>query len=181
MVFLGLPKSIDLVTLLWIVPIVNFLHEMEEWNVFSWEQATFVGLKPVSHLAIRLFLFAESLFVFFLIWLATRFQDSRVAACIVLPVLALIVLNGAQHIFWSFSFRSYSPGLVFGGIVGVPFYIYLIVGMTWEKLVPLAYTGAVSIIVVFGLVQTVMLGRTMSPLISRLQGFAQKLERLISS
>jgi hypothetical protein len=174
-------RTLDFTTLLWAVPIVNMLHELEEWNVIPWEQATFVGLMPISNLAIRLLLLANSLFAFFFVWLATRFRNARITAYIVVPAIALIILNGGQHILWSISFLSYSPGLIFGGIIGVPLYLYLVIRATTERLVHPVYTGVFAIIVAYGLIQTIMLGHTMSPLITVLYGIARALERLMTS
>jgi hypothetical protein len=174
-------KTQSFAQLLWAVPIAYFLHELEEWNVISWELVNFPGMEPAPVGPARMWLIGSGLLGFFLIWIATRFKNQKITAYIAVPIITIAMMNGAQHIVWSISFVTYSPGLIFGGIAGVSIGLYFLIRAAREKLVHIAYILVFAAIATYSIVQTALLGHTMSPVITAIHGFVKWLAVVISS
>jgi hypothetical protein len=166
---------------LWAVPVVFFLHEMEEWNVLSWELSHFEGFESVPLIGLRLWLLLASVFGFLLTWIATRFQSEKITAYIIFPAIILTVLNGAQHVTWTFYFRDISPGFFFGGLLGIPVGIYLLFRAIKEKLVHPLYAVPFIGYATYATAQTVFLGARTPPIIRVIHGIVRHLDLVIAS
>ena len=167
--------------LILLIPFIFLFHELEEWNNSSWEIANFAISDHPSLLAIRLFLLAISAFGFFIVWLATRFKNRKITAYLLVPFVSLTVLNGAQHIIWTLAFLSYSPGFIFGGLIGVPLGCYALYRFLKERSAHPLYVGLFGILVLFAAAQTILLGHQKPPLIMALYPIANWLAGLVTS
>ncbi len=110
----------DFLTLVWLMPLVLFVHEMEEWKILSWYERIFINLPLKTNASIRSFLVFVSLFGFVWTYLATRFESHAVGAIMIGLLAAVILLNAIQHIYWSFLFRQYAPGVITSIVLLVP-------------------------------------------------------------
>jgi hypothetical protein len=115
--------------------VVFSLHELEEWNAHAWEQAHFVEMPYIPLVGSRMFFFAAGVFSFLLVWIVTRFKSPKIIASLTLPFIVLITVNGVQHIFYTLYFQSVYPGFIFGGLLGVPVGVYLVVRALKDRLV----------------------------------------------
>lgn len=164
---------------LWVVPVLYALHELEEWNVLRWEQAHFVGLPFIPIVGSRLWFLASGAAGFLITWIATRFKNPKITAAITVPVILLTVLNGAQHIFWTIYFRDAAPGVIFGGLLGVPFGLFLVVKAVKDRLVHPVYAAPFAGYAAFAVAQTALLGNQMSPFITNIIPITVWLDALI--
>lgn len=105
--------QLDFRTWMWWIPLIFFLHEMEEWNILDWYHATFNPPPNSTKLSCRLWLFLASICGFAVTALAYVIPNSSISAAIVLVFIALTALNGMHHIFWLFAFQKYAPGVIF--------------------------------------------------------------------
>ena len=119
------------------------LHEAEEWNIVSWEQATFDPPPQFNDLAARTLLVLFALLGVSFTALSIRFLSLRGAVIALLPLFVAVVLgNALTHIVWLFYFRTYAPGVVTSAILLVPLTVYLSHRVFQERLVPRAYLWA---------------------------------------
>ncbi|CAG8999671.1 MAG: hypothetical protein CENE_01650 [Candidatus Celerinatantimonas neptuna] len=106
--------------LLFLVPVILFVHEMEEWNVHQFHLDQYDNAIPgETHLSCRLWLFFLSIFGF--VWTTGCFLISPLALSCALMFLLIdfSLLNSLQHLALSLKIRRYNPGLWFGGIVAL--------------------------------------------------------------
>lgn len=171
----GLPYA----SLVWAIPVIFSLHELEEWNAHAWEQAHFVEMPYIPLVGSRMFFFAAGVFSFLLVWIITRFKSPKIIAHLTLPFIVLITLNGVQHIFYSLHFVSIYPGFLFGGLVGVPVGAYLVVAALEDRLVHPFYALPFLGYAAFALAQTVLHPTVMSPVITNLVPLTLWLDRLM--
>lgn len=165
--------------LVWLFPVVFLLHEAEEWNIMGWYDAFFVD-KPASALSVRLWLVLVTFDMFLVTWVSTRFRSERVIAFLMLPVVAMAGANGLEHVYWLFHFEAFAPGVVFGGLVGVPVGLYLFRRALAEHLVPAWYAILLGVYAAATVVLVVRAGDTMPPLIRLITDFSDAAARLVS-
>jgi hypothetical protein len=171
----GLPYA----SLVWVVPVVFSLHELEEWNAHAWEQAHFVEMPYIPLVGSRMFFFAAGVFSFLLVWIVTRFKSPKIIASLTLPFIVLITVNGVQHIFYTLYFQSVYPGFIFGGLLGVPVGVYLVVRALKDRLVHPLYALPFAGLAAFALAHTVLHPTRMSPVITNLVPLTLWLDRLM--
>lgn len=109
-------KNVDFRHLIWIIPLVHMLHELEEWNIMKWYKSTYTDLPGSTASSIRLWLIIVSVIGF--IYTAVPFYIGNLSAAAYLIEVFVIytTFNGCQHIYWTFAFRKYSPGVIFSSI-----------------------------------------------------------------
>ena len=113
-------QLIDLKTLYFIVPIVLFIHEMEEWNIFYFHKNSYSNnLNDETVLGTRLWLFFLSLIGF--VWTSVCFiiPNAVVSISIMMVLVDFTLLNSIQHIGLTIKIKKYNPGFIFGGIIGM--------------------------------------------------------------
>src|SRR5512145_2998823 len=155
------------------------LHEFEEWNIMRWYRRNYVDMPPTTDRAARTWIvFISGIGV---IWclVALASGDPRVAAWIFLPAVLLAVQNALQHVYWVFYFRQYAPGVITAALLLIPLGIYGTVQAVGQQYVPWWYVGALALLVVPGLIQTIKAGNRMTPLIRSIHHFSMKLAKMI--
>jgi hypothetical protein len=110
----------DFSILIWLLPAFLFTHEMEEWNILSWYERNYINLPRKTNTSIRTFLIFISLFGFAWIFLATRFTSQRTSAMLISLFAAVILMNAIQHIYWTFLYRQYAPGVITSVVLLIP-------------------------------------------------------------
>lgn len=161
----------------WLVPIVLLFHEAEEWNIMGWYDEHFVE-RPASALSVRIWLVLVTVDMFLVTWVATRFERERVTAFIMIPVATMIGANGLEHVYWLFYFEAYAPGVIFGGLVGVPVAVYLVRRAVAGGLVPAWYAAICGVYTIVTVVLVVRARNTMPPLIRVITRFSDEVARV---
>ncbi|MBN2401199.1 MAG: HXXEE domain-containing protein [Spirochaetes bacterium] len=168
--------SIRIRKLLMLFPFVFMLHELEEWNILPWHRQFQSNIPAdVTSLDLRtIFLFLIFLF-FVYTYISLIPKNKKVNSCLLLPVITLISYNGVVHLYWSFYFGTYAPGVIFGFFIGVPFAFLIIYKILKEKLVPKWYASIFILLGIFLFIQAVMLGDQIEDGLVKAMLFSKKL------
>jgi len=132
-------NGFDFRKLVWVVPIVLCLHELEEWNMLDWYRQHQFDIGSLTNLDARTWLLFISLVGF--VWTACSLipRNKKITAYIIMPLIVFMLGNGVQHLVWVISYWSYQPGFIFGAIVTLPVYSYVIFRAVRDKLTPIWY------------------------------------------
>ena len=165
-------KTIEFRRIIWIIPIVTLLHELEEWNIIHWYQRFYSDLPEFTDLSIRTWLIFFSL-CFFVWWGISLMisKSPKITAYLILPPTILIFQNGIQHGFWTIYFGAYSPGVVFGFLFGVPACMYVIYRALHEKLAQVWYVSILVLAIIPGIIETYRVGNTQTAAIRGISEF----------
>jgi hypothetical protein len=142
--------------LIWLFPFALALLEAEEWNIFAWYQRNFIGLPPErTRTTIRFFLVFLSILGF--IWTAIAFswENPTKTAMILFPLVALILQNILQHVYWQILFRQYAPGIITSIFLLVPLVFGFLYWVLTKSNVPVWYIILFGVLIIPGLIQTV--------------------------
>ncbi|RPJ23587.1 MAG: HXXEE domain-containing protein [Chloroflexi bacterium] len=159
-------EQISLLNLLWIFFFIFVLHEFEEWNIDRFERQHFEGLPPAAtDRSARMWIGFVSLVG--LIWCAAAALpgNPRIAAWIFLPAIAILLQNALQHIYWSWYFRQYAPGVITAALLLIPAGCYVIARAIEQGYVPTWYVAVLAALIMIGSAQTIRAGNKMTPLI----------------
>ena len=151
---------------IWLFLLVFMIHELEEWNIDQFERRNFVGLPPrATDRSARFWIGFVCLVG--LIWCAAAALPGRpsLAAWIILPAVALMLLNALQHVIWTIVTRQYAPGLASAVLLLIPLGSYIIVRAVDQGYVPIGYAIGCAALVVVASVQTILAGKKMTPLV----------------
>ena len=158
--------QLDFLNTLWLFFLVFVLHEFEEWNIDRFERRNFVGLPPAAtDRSARMWI--AFIVVVGVIWcaVATLPSNPTIAAWVILPAITMMLQNGLQHVYWSFYFRQYAPGVITAVVLLIPIGCYVAVRAVQQGYVPIWYAAVWVVVLVLGLTQTVKAGNKMTPLI----------------
>ncbi|MBN1532404.1 MAG: HXXEE domain-containing protein [Spirochaetes bacterium] len=157
----------------WIIPAVFLLHELEEWNILAWYREYFSEMPVLTDNAdFRAWIIGVSIFAFLWTWISTRFKNERITAYLVIPPVVLILANGIQHLFWLFYFQAYAPGVIFASLLGIPACSYVLYRGVRGVKIPLWYPLLFSLYGLFIVVTTVVAGSRLSPFIRTIMDLA---------
>jgi len=156
-------NQLNLVTLLKIVPVVFTFHELEEWNVLAWHREHQSNIPDVSDIDLRTVFLFLIIAVFLIFYFSLLFRNKKITAYILFPFLGLMFYNGLVHLYWTFYFSDYSPGLIFGFFIGVPLVTYIMFRMIREKLVKRWYALLFSALFAYMFIEVLMLGDQLEP------------------
>jgi hypothetical protein len=152
-------ESIDIRKLFKLFPYIFMLHELEEWNILPWHRKFQSNIpSDVTSLDLRTILLFLILLFFGYTYICLIPKNKKINSYLLLPIIIFIAYNGLVHLYWSFFFRTYAPGVIFGFFIGVPFAILIIYKILKEKLVNKWYPLIFIILAIFLFMQTVMLG-----------------------
>jgi hypothetical protein len=102
-----------------------------------------------------------------LIWcaVATLPGNPTIAAWIFLPAIAIMLQNALQHIYWSYYFRQYAPGVITAALMLIPLGCYVMGRAIEREYVPTWYAAIWVAFIMVGFAQTVRAGNKMTPFI----------------
>lgn len=148
-------ENLSLLQALWLFPVAVMLHELEEWNIMEWYQRNFVNVLPMSNKAAHRGLVFVGLSS--LLWTAVSVAlgNPTITVCAMLFHITGFFQNALQHIYWSFYFRQYAPGVITSVLLLVPISSYLATRAVLEHLAPVWYLIVLLIWIVPGLIRTV--------------------------
>jgi hypothetical protein len=171
-----LSEGTDIRKLLWMFPFVFMFHELEEWNILPWHRQFQTNIPPdVTSLDLRTFFLFVILLIFILTYLSLIPKNKKTNSYLLLPFITLNCYNGMVHLYWSFYFKTYAPGVIFGFFIGVPFAIFIIYKMLKEKLVKKWYVSLFVILSILLCIQAVILGDKIEPGLVNAMLFSKKL------
>jgi hypothetical protein len=166
-------SNVDFRIMVWFLPAALALHEAEEWNILGWYQQNFVGLpRERTNTTIRFFLVFLSLTGFVWTGIALMWGSSAITILILFPLLALIIQNGLQHIYWQFLFRRYAPGIMTSVLFLIPLGFYFVYISIVNDYAPLWYMAVLAVLIIPGLIQTVKARNRLTPAISSVHKFS---------
>ena len=171
--------NISLWKLVNMVPFVFAFHEFEEWNILSWHRRHQSNIPDVADIDLRTIFIVMIVLVFLFFSVAKIVKNKKVSAYFISPVLSIMLYNGLVHLYWSIYFFTYSPGLIFGFFIGVPLLSIIFYKTVREQLLTKSSLVILMAIVLFmlahaislgdilesGIVNAMLLGKTLSALI----------------
>ena len=155
--------NIKLTTLYKIVPFAFALHEFEEWNVLLWHQNHQSNIPAVSHIDLRTIFLLLIVICFVVFFTAIQFKNKRIMAHVLFPLLSLMCYNGIVHLYWTFYFSDYSPGLIFGFFMGVPLISLIIYRIMRDNLISKWYGLTFGLLFTALFVEVILLGNKLEP------------------
>jgi hypothetical protein len=159
-------EQISFSNLLWIFYAVFVLHELEEWNIDTFEHKHFEGMPPAAtDRSARLWIVFISLVG--LIWcaIATIPGNPTITAWLILPAIAITLQNAIQHMVWSLYFRQYAPGTISAALLLIPSGSYIFARALQQGYIPIWYAVIWGAFIAVGLVQTIKAGNKMTSFI----------------
>ena len=151
---------------LWLFYFFFVIHELEEWNINQFEHQNFVDLPPsTTDKSARLWIGCVCLVG--LIWttIATLPGHPGIAACLTFPVIAIVLENSVQHIYWSIYFKQFAPGIFTSVLLLIPFGCYVMISAVNQGYVELWYVLIWAFVITIGFIQTVMAGNKLPSLV----------------
>lgn len=148
-------NSIDFRNIIWSIPIIMLLHELEEWNILKWYRENYIDLPPSTNRSIRVWLLGISFVGFIWTTICYLIPNQSITALLICVLIAITLQNGLQHLYWLVYFKRYAPGFLFSVLLGIPADIYICFRMLEEKLIPFWAIIIIGLIIIPGLIETV--------------------------
>lgn len=173
-------ENVDMRSLLKIFPFLFMFHELEEWNILSWHRQLQTNVPPdVTNLEIRTFFVFVILLFFVLTYIILIPKNKKINSYLMLPFFSFVFYNGIVHLFWSFYFKTYAPGVIFGFFIGAPFIILVVYKMLKENLVKKWYVLIFVILSIFLVTKAVNYGIKLEPGVANAMLFGKKLANFL--
>lgn len=144
---------------IWLAPFAWTLHEAEEWNINEFESTHFADpghFALVDHHVLWICLAIVASYG--IIWTALTAwpKNPKFAAFLTLPFFVYLPFsNVLQHIYWSFFFGGYTPGVATAVLLVGPVVIGLTVKAIRGKLIPWWYAAILYALVTPTMISTV--------------------------
>lgn len=161
-------NNLNFLRLIWIFPIMIMIHELEEWNILRWYEENYDDLPPITNKSVRLILISVIILCYLWTGLAYVWGNPRIAAYIMLPLMALFSLNILQHIYWHFAYNTYAPGVYSAMQLLLAAIVVLAVKINIENYVSGWYPLVLGVLVVAGLIQTVRAKNQVTPIFEKI-------------
>jgi hypothetical protein len=173
-------SSLNIRSLLWLFPFVFMFHEFEEWNILPWHRHFQSNIpSDITSLDLRTFFLFIVILFFALTYLSLLTINKKISSYLMLPLITFNFYNGIVHLFWSFYFHTYAPGVIFGFFIGAPLTILIVYKMLNEKLVKQWYILLYAVLSIFLIVQAVSLGNKIEPPLVHVMIFSKTLANWI--
>jgi len=168
---LTLLEQLDFLSMLWLFLIAFVIHEVEEWNITEFERRNFVGV-PATVTTKNARMWIGIICVTGSVWCAaaTLPGNPTIAAYVFLPAIALALGNAMQHIFWTFYFKQYAPGVITAVVLIIPLGGYIVAIAVQQGYASLWYVAILAGLIVVPLFHTVRAGNEMTPPIRAIYG-----------
>jgi hypothetical protein len=130
-------SAIGLRDLMFIVPVVLLLHELEEWNIYDYHKKAYSeGVIEETRLGTRLWLLFLSMVGFAWTIVCYLIPSDMVATVLFMLLVDFCLLNAIQHIGMTVKTRKYNPGFVLGGVVGLLVNALVILKISVDAVIP---------------------------------------------
>lgn len=164
---------------MWIIPIIFFLHEMEEWKILDWYHSTYNPPPKSTKLSCRIWLFIISIWFYFMTVISHAIPDKQISAGVLLFLIVFSTFNGIQHVFWQFAFKKYAPGVIFSSL-GIVAGAILIAACLFQNLVSPVYVIILYAITIFPLIITFKAGNKCIKLFYGIHNLSLKIVEVLS-
>lgn len=166
----------DLKKIIFIFPFIACLHELEEWNILLWHRRYNTNVPSgVTDTDLHLIFILISVIFFIWTFIALVQKNKKVTAYIFLPLMTISFVNGIEHLIWLIEFRVYPPGFIFGFLFEMPLILYISYRILKENLVAKWYSTAFAVLAALGMVNLLLLGRELDPVIRGAMNFSKVL------
>lgn len=167
-------NEVNVKTVMWIIPIIFYLHEMEEWNIYDWYHSTYQTPPPSTKLSMRIWLWLISIWGFMVTVISYIIPNKTISAMIILFLIVFTTFNGLQHIYWTIAFKKYAPGVIWSSFGIIAGGIITAVILIQHSVAP-GYILFLYLITVPLLIQTVRAKNTLIKAFYRLHCFTLKI------
>jgi Protein of unknown function with HXXEE motif len=156
-------KQTDFLTIMWLFPVVNTIHVVEEMTGLArWYQKNYAEVPETASIGVPAFLLNGVILGFVVTGIIDWVGDPVIAAWVTLTFAALLLWNGLQHIYHTLYFRQYVPAVITSIVLLVPSIVYLFIRALQDNLVPFWYVGLLIFAVLVGLVLVVTAGKKLT-------------------
>lgn len=144
---------------IWLAPLVWTIHEAEEWNINTFESRHFADpgyFSQVDHPVLWLGLAQVALNGILWTCLTAWPKNPKFAAFLTLPFFVFFSFaNVLQHIYLTFYFRGYTPGVATAALLVGPVVIGLTVKAIRGGLIPWWYAAILYVLIIPTMVSVV--------------------------
>jgi hypothetical protein len=147
-------KALDFHQMIWLIPCILLLHELEEWNIVHWHQKKAIQVPGETPLSTRMWILFLSLVGFIWTLAAYLLPTSSPAALWIYLLVVFTFLNALQHLAGLFLYRSYNPGLFSACVLGIPAGLLLAWRIQADQLLPTWLLAALLLLILPGLAFT---------------------------
>jgi hypothetical protein len=147
-------NALEFKQIIWMIPFVLLLHELEEWNIRGWHVENSMDVPGETALSTRMWILFLSLFGFAWTALAFFIPDTSIAAGIICALVCFTLLNALQHLLGLLRFKKYNPGFFFSVVFGIPAGSYIVYRILEQSLLPVWVLIAFGALTLLGLVAT---------------------------
>lgn len=147
-------SSLELKTIYWLIPVVQLIHELEEWNILKWYKNNFEDIPASTNFSTRFWIILFSLFAYVWVTICFFIQNLFISALLISLVLIITTLNSLQHIYWQILFKKYAPGVVTSILLVLPLNLYVTYRIVHQDLVPAWLLLIISFPILPGIIQT---------------------------
>ena len=146
-------KNTDLKSVMWVIPALFMLHELEEWNIMDWYKNTYKNPPSSTHLSCRIWLCLMCVLGFTLTAISYIIPNNTVSACVIMVLVVFTTFNGFQHIYWTVAFKKYAPGVIFSSL-GIIAGIAITIAAVSQGIVHIAFVAVLYSITVPFMIET---------------------------
>jgi hypothetical protein len=172
--------GLSFLELAWIFGGFFVIHELEEWNIASFEKKMFTGLPPTHNdRNARAWIAVACLACVLWCAAATLPANQVLAAWIIFPFVFFSLTNACQHIYWSLRFRTFASGLWSAALLILPASACLVYAALSRALVPAWYVAGLSFISAIAVGGTIRDGRKVNPVVAAVYGIGNRVARML--
>ncbi len=130
----------------WLFPVALALHELEEWNILDWYLEHWLEVDPhtMTPASVHVWLIFASVLGFLGTFAAVNAKNFELMVRLfLLPSFVVAVFGHAlAHIYWTWLFAGYSPGVITSVFLVIPATLYLLVRARREGIISSRYLFA---------------------------------------
>lgn len=166
--------------IVWLLPIVFMIHELEEWNIKGWYETNFVNPPEVSDAALRIMLLLISLIAFFITAIASSFKSEKLVAYISLIFfVAAAFSNAVQHLYWQVVWGGYGSGVISAALLVIPVTLLASFIAVRQGLVGRTFLSTLYVLPILMLYPVITAGNVVTPLMQNIHGFGEIIATLL--
>lgn len=165
-----------------IIPLVLFIHEMEEWNIYHYHKNNYASEIPgETILGTRLWLLFLSLVGFVWTTICYLIPNLVVSTVVMMLLIDFTILNSIQHIVQSIKTKKYNPGLVFGGIIAMIVAVIVIKNILYHNILPTWSVIVLLCLIIPTLIETIISSKknNLPKMLEWILKFSSKLEAFL--
>lgn len=175
--------STNIKYLFFIIPVILFIHEMEEWNIYYYHKRTYSNrIQNETILSGRLWLIFLSMLGFIWIMIVYFIPGTITSSIIMMLLIDFTLLNSIQHIGLTIKTRKYNPGFIFGGIIGLVAAFFIIGLLVTRDVLPIWLIIILMCLIIPGLIDTIIRSKKnkLPKMVEWILVFSARIEKFLS-